>query len=62
MDDYDEEYWEEMQKLTEDPEYGVSWTFMPDGYGIPRVAHLTEPQGSRMAIGKGNVNFYLYTK
>lgn len=62
VEDYDEEYWEEMQKLTNDSGYGKTWTYMPDGYGIPRVALLTEPdQNSRLSVANGNVNFYLYT-
>lgn len=62
VDDYDEQYWEDMQQLTNDSDYGVTWIYMPDGYGIPRVALLTEPdQNSRLAVARGSVNFYLYT-
>lgn len=63
VQDYDDEYWQELQQLTNDSDYGVTWTYMPDGFGIPRVALLTEPPAtnSRMTVAKGNVNFYLYT-
>lgn len=63
VEDYEESHWEEMQQLTNDSDYGVTWTYMPDGFGIPRVALLTEPpQNSRLTITRGKVNFYLYTK
>lgn len=62
VEDYDEEYWQELQQLTNDSDYGVTWTYMPDGYGIPRVALLTEPeQQSRLQVARGHVNFYLYS-
>lgn len=66
VEDYDEEYWQELQQLTNDSDYGVTWTYMPDGFGIPRVALLTPPpeQGSnsRLAMPNGGeVKFYLYS-
>lgn len=62
VDDYDEEYWEELQQMTNDSDYGVTWTYMPDGYGIPRIAFLTEPESnSRISVANGEVNFYLYS-
>lgn len=61
--DYDEDHWLQMQQLMNDSEYGVTWVYMPDGYGIPRVALLTEPPtNSRLRLNNGNVTFYLYTQ
>lgn len=52
-------------ELSDDPNYGVSWYFMPDGQGVPRLALLKSylPDEARLSwTQEGNVNFHLYTR
>lgn len=62
--DYDEDYWQQLEESTNDPDYGETWIYMPDGDGMPRVALLTPPPPSDQSrIGNSDkVNFYLYTR
>ncbi|XP_049533431.1 pancreatic lipase-related protein 2 [Anopheles darlingi] len=47
-----------------DPNYGVTWMFMPDDTGTPHIVDLTEPNDTARSERRGNlnedVNFYYY--
>lgn len=50
----------------EDPDYGKTWMYFPDGDGVPQVANLTEPPNAsargRSQPVKDKVRFELYTR
>ena len=45
---------------TDDPDYGVTWTFMPDGMGFLLVAYLMADEVQPVDVN--SVTFNLYTR
>lgn len=48
----------------DDPNYGITWAFMPDGVGVLQVAYLTPPEDDfkRTFTDLSSVYFHLFTR
>lgn len=47
---------------TDDPNYGITWAFMPDGYNVLQVASLNSQDENKRDVDLSSVYFHLYTR
>lgn len=47
---------------TDDPNYGITWAFMPDGYNVLQVASLNAQDENKRDVDLSSVYFHLYTR